>query len=186
MNKLVVAFCLMLAGVGCPAYAMDWRMDPATSRLEFIATYEKTAAPGVFKEFDTRMHFDPDRLGESQLEVTIAATSADMRSADINKAIREPEWFDVAHFPQVEFHATDVRRLGVNRYVAAGMLRLKGIQQPVEVPFAWTDAADGATMEGELTIKRALFGIGVGEWASTSVIGADVTVKFRVRLRKNG
>jgi len=58
------------------------------------------------------------------------------------------------------------------------------VQQVVEVPFTWTPAVDGASMEGEFTVKRGLFGIGTGEWAATDVIGPDVTVKFRVRLRK--
>ncbi|MGH8802032.1 MAG: YceI family protein, partial [Casimicrobiaceae bacterium] len=80
---------------------------------------------------------------------------------------------------------SSVRSLGLNRYVATGMLRLKGVEQPVEVPFAWTDAGDGATMEGRFTIKRAPYGIGVGEWASTKVIGPDVTVKFSITLREH-
>lgn len=71
----------------------------------------------------------------------------------------------VARFSQAEFHAASVRSLGLNRYVATGMLRLKGIEQSVEVPFAWTDADDGATMEGQFTIKRAPYGTGVREWA---------------------
>jgi len=41
-------------------------------------------------------------------------------------------------------------------------------------------------MEGELTVKRGAFGIGTGEWAATNVIGADVRVKFKVKLHKAG
>ena len=36
------------------------------------------------------------------------------------------------------------------------------MQQPVEVPFGWTQAAGAARMEGELVVKRAAFGIGTG------------------------
>jgi hypothetical protein len=35
-----------------------------------------------------------------------------------------------------------------------------------------------------LTVKRASFRIGLGEWASTEVVGPDVTVKFSLRLRR--
>ena len=70
--------------------------------------------------------------------------------------------------------------------MARGTLLLKGVKQPVEVPFSWTASADGAVMEGELTVKRGAFGIGTGEWAETNVIGADVKVKFKVKLRKAG
>jgi hypothetical protein len=61
---------------------------------------------------------------------------------------------------------------------------VKGVEQQVDVPFVWTDAVESATMAGELTVKRAAFHIGLGEWGSTDVIRPDVTVKFSVRLHK--
>ena len=162
------------------AHAADWRMDPAGSKLEYIATFQKARASGIFREFDARVRFDENRLADSRIDVTVAVASADMIDADVNKSIREPDWFDIARFPQAGFHASDVRRVGENRYVAHGALTVKG----VEVPFVWTDAVESATMAGELTVKRAAFHIGLGEWASTDVIGPDVTVKFSVRLHK--
>jgi len=158
-------------------------MDPAGSKLEFIATFEKTAAPGEFKEFDARLRFDPDKPAGSSLDVMIKVTSADMNIPDVNKEIRGKDWFDYAGFPQAEFRSTDLRRDG-KRYVARGTLTLKGVKQSVEVPFTWTAAGDGAVMEGEFTLKRGAFGIGTGEWAATNVIGADVKVKFKVKLRR--
>ena len=169
-----------------PARAADWKMDTAASRLEFAATFENTVAPGVFRQFDTRMHFDADQPTQGRLDVTIAIKSADMDSADVNKAIGGAEWFDFARFPQAEFHATDIHPTQAGRYLARGMLSLKGVQRPVDVPFTWTVTGDTAHMEGEFIVKRAVFGIGSGEWAATNVVGADVKVKFSVRLRKSG
>ena len=189
----VACLALLLAATATPASAADWRMDAAGSRIEFTALFEKTAAPGVFREFDTRLRFDPEKPADSRLEVSIKVASADMMSTDINNAIRAAEWFDFARFPQAEFRATDIRRTEANRYVARGTLALKGVQQPVEVPFVWTAVpapagAKGmfASMEGELSLRRGVFGIGSGEWAATNVIGAEVRVKFRVRLRSDG
>jgi polyisoprenoid-binding protein YceI len=181
-----IAFVLLLAAAIQPVHAADWKMDPPASRLEFVASFEKTAAPGVFKDFDARIRFDAGKPEGGQIDVTIRTASADMSSADINKAIGGPEWFDFSRYPQAVFHAADIRRVGGNRFVARGTLTLKGVQQPAEVPFVWTDAADAATMEGELTLQRAIFGIGTGEWTATNVIGADVKVRFRLRLRKAG
>jgi polyisoprenoid-binding protein YceI len=170
-----------------PARAADWKMAPAGSRLEFAAQFENTPAPGVFKDFDVRLGLDGDSPAGGRLDVTIRIASADMASADINKAIAGAEWFDFARHQQADFHATDIRRSPTNpqagRYLARGTLALKDAQQPVEVPFTWSPATDGATMEGEFTVKRASFGIGTGEWAAPDVIGPDVIVKFRVRLR---
>lgn len=188
MKKLVCFAALLACAALQHARAAEWKMDPAGSRLEFIATFEKTPAPGVFKEFDVRLSFDPEKPAGSRLDVAIRVASADMVSAEINKAIAGIDWFDFARHQQAEFHATDIRRLPANppssRYAARGTLTLKGVPQPVEVPFTWNAAAEGATMDGEFTVKRGPFGIGTGEWAATDVIGSDVTVKFRVRLHK--
>lgn len=182
---LLLAFALFASAV-CPVEAADWKMDTGPNRLEFVATYERTAAPGVFKEFDTRLHFDADKPAEGRLDVTIVVSSADMNSADVNKVISAVEWFDFAKFPRAEFHATEIRRTAAGRYLARGQLSLKGVQQAVEVPFTWAETGDAAKMDGEFVVRRGPFGIGTGEWASTSVIGADVTIKFSVRLRKVG
>jgi polyisoprenoid-binding protein YceI len=179
MRVILALACL----VAFPAAAADWKMDPSGSRLEFVATFEKNPAPGVFKEFDARLSFEPEKPAGGRLDVTIKVTSADMNIPDVNKEIRNKDWFDYAGFPQAEFHSTDLRADG-KRYVARGVLALKGVKQALEVPFTWTPSGDGATLEGELTLKRGDFGIGLGEWKATDTIGADVKVKFRVKLKK--
>ncbi|MDM0112725.1 YceI family protein [Variovorax sp. J22R133] len=185
MMKKFSCLLLALAAALQSAHAADWKMDAAASRLDFAATFEKAPAPGVFKEFNVQLGFDPDKPAGGRLDVTIRTASADMSSADINKAIAGPEWFDFAKHPQAEFHATDIRA-AASGYVARGTLALKGVQQAVEVPFTWKADGDGATMDGQFVVKRTAFGIGTGEWLATDVIGPDVTVKFRVRLRKVG
>ncbi|MDM0074058.1 YceI family protein [Variovorax sp. J2P1-59] len=186
MKRLACLFALVACVAQQPACAAEWRMDPANSRLEFAASFEKTPAPGVFKEFDTQLNFDPEKPAGGRLDVTIRVASADMTSADINKAIAGAEWFDFARHQQAEFHSTDIRQINAQagNYLARGVLTLKGVQQTVEVPFKWSEAPDGATMQGEFIVKRTPFGIGTGEWTATDVIGPEVAVKFRVRLRK--
>jgi polyisoprenoid-binding protein YceI len=176
----------MLLGIALPAAADEWRMDAAGSRLDFAATFENTPAPGVFKQFDTRLAFDGGTPAGGKLDVTIRVSSADMANADVNKAIAGPEWFDFARHPQASFQSTEIRPVDGNRYLARGTLTLKGAQRPVDVPFTWTASGNAATMDGEFTVPRAAFGIGTGEWAATNVIGPDVKVRFRVRLRKAG
>jgi polyisoprenoid-binding protein YceI len=186
MIRLVLLAATLLFAAAPPAQAADWTMDAGSSRLEFAATYEGNSAPGVFREFDTRMRFDVDKPAGGQLDVTIVVKSADMKSADIDKAISGAEWFDFDRFPQAEFHATDIRRTDDRRYLARGTLSLKGVTKPVAVPFTWTETGDTAQMDGEFSVERGDFGIGTGEWAATNVIGPHVKVKFSVRLHKGG
>ena len=184
--KVLFGVILMFSATLAWAQLQDWRMDAPGSRLEFIVTFEKNEAPGIFREFDTRLRFDPDKPAGSRLEVNVKVSSADMNNTAINDAIRTADWFDFARFPQAEFRSSDIQRVAANRYMARGVLSLKGVQQPVELPFTWQGSGDAPVMEGETILKRGLFGIGLGEWKASDVIGADVRVKFRVRLRKGG
>ena len=168
------------------ARADDWDMAPAASHLEFVATYERTPVPGAFPAFDARIRFDPARLDDSRIDVVVDVARADMHSADINKAIMERDWFDVARFPRATFHATSVRGAGPGRFVASGTLELKGVTAPIDVPFTWMPDGAGAVMAGDVAIERARFGIGQGEWAASNVIGPRVSVKFSVALRHKG
>ncbi|HUL66010.1 MAG TPA: YceI family protein [Burkholderiaceae bacterium] len=177
---------MLLAATPSGAFAADWKSDAAGSKLEFFATFEGAPVPGVFKDFDARLRLDPENAAAGSLEVTVKVASADMNISDVNKEIANKGWFDYAGFPQAEFRSTDMRRVGGDRYAARGTLSLKGSKQAVEVPFTFAGSASGATMEGELTLKRSAFGIGMGEWAATDTIGADVKVKFKVKLVKAG
>jgi polyisoprenoid-binding protein YceI len=180
---LLIASSLLLGATGI-AHAAEWRMDAAGSTLEYIAAFQKARVSGTFKEFDTRVRFDANRLADSLVDVTVVMASADMIDADANKAIQGPDWFDSARFTRAVFHASDIRRVEENRYVARGTLTVKGVEQPIEIPFTWKEAGDAAALAGELTVKRADFHIGLGEWAPPDVVGPDVTVKFSVSLRK--
>lgn len=186
MSKIAAALALFVGGLSINAQAADWSMDPAGSELRFTAIFENSPAPGLFRKFDVSVKSFPAGLPGSRIDVVIAVPSADMSSHEINAAIRGPDWFDAGRFPVAEFHATDVRSAGKNRYLAVGTLKVKDVTRSVEVPFRWESNGDAATMDGELTINRAVFGIGLGEWRSTQVIGADVNVHFSVHLRREG
>lgn len=179
LGALVLSLSSGVAG------AADWVMEKG-SRLEFAASYEGEPVPGIFREFDTRLQFDPDEPARGRLQVTVALASAETESTDVNEAIRAAEWFDVARFPRAEFTSSEIRATGPKRYLARGTLRLKDVRREVAVPFTWEGTGDSATMEGELALKRTAFGIGMGEWASGNPIGLDVKVKFKVKLHRAG
>ena len=57
-----------------------------------------------------------------------------------------------------------------------GKLTIKGATQDVVVPITLT----GGVAAGSVAIKRLDFKIGDGEWADTSIVANDVTVKFKL------
>jgi cytochrome b561 len=184
LNALACLTALLLAVAPQTVDAAMWAVDPAGSRVEFLTTFERAPAPGVFRDFDVRLSFDPQRPADAGVDVRIAVASADMNSASLNKAIRAPEWFHVERFPHAKFTAIEVRRLPAGGFLMRGMLSLKGIERAVDFPFTWTPAGDAAIMQGELMLNRAEFDIGSGEWIAASVVGQEVRVRFTIRLRR--
>lgn len=183
VNRSISLWSVLLLMYSAGGVAADWRMEPAASRLEFTATYQGEPAPGQFRQFDTELRFDPARSTKNELVVTVKLTSFDMGSAELNDAVRGPEWFDLAKFTQAEFRSTDIKPAGADRYIAHGTLDLKGTKRPVELPFRWKADGKNATLTGELTLDRTAFGIGTGEWATGDPIAVAVKVSFNVRLR---
>jgi polyisoprenoid-binding protein YceI len=162
-------------------YAADWRFDANTSQLKFIPSFEGADAPGRFERFEVIMDFDPANPTTGSLKVVVDVTSADMDSHDINLAIAEPEWFGFSAFPEAIFTSTGIR--GDNgQYAASGILKLKGLEQAVKVPFHWQSDGTTARMEGSLDLDRMLFGIGTGEWSDDGPIAHRVRVSFKVTL----
>jgi polyisoprenoid-binding protein YceI len=176
---VVPAFCW-----GIPAHAADWAMDKKVSKLQFVVQYEGTPIVGEFRQFETGLRFDPRHPEQGHLHVTVSVASADMKSADINSAIRATEWFDAAQFPRGKFDSGRITRDRPNAYIARGTLSLKGVGHAITVPFTWQEKDGFATMTGHLDLKRTAFKIGTGEWADDSTIGLEVEVRFDVRLKR--
>lgn len=184
LGFILIALSIVTVVAGS-VQAADWRLDKAGSTLEFVSSYENVQVLGTFKEFDVRLtQFDPQNPAGAQLEVTVKIASADMNSQDINDAIKEAEWFDVAHFPQATFVAKNITRTGRGDFVANGKLKIKSVERSLTLPFSWDDNGDGAAMQGKLTLNRGTYHIGTGDWSSGDLIGLEVNVKFKVNLQR--
>lgn len=186
MRPAAILLALAVFGTAQCVNAAQWTMDPRSSELGFSVAFEGAPARGIFRSFDLAMEFTAARPAASRIDVTIAVASADMRSTPMNDAIRGPDWFDATHFPVAEFRSLDVRPIGPDRYLAIGTLQVKGVTRLVELPFEWKSDGAAAVVDGNLTLQRAAFGIGGGDWVSSNVIGPEVKVHFSVSLRKAG
>jgi polyisoprenoid-binding protein YceI len=119
----------------------------------------------------------------ASVKLEIDLLSIDTGSSEADTEVKRPLWFDVAKHPKAGFVSSTVRKLGDNRYEAAGKLTIKGKTSDAVVPFT-TAAAPGGGLaaQGKLTIKRLDFGVGTGLWADTSEISNEVEVRFNIVL----
>ena len=158
------------------------QLVPAQSELQFTARQMGVPLDGHFKKFSAQVAFDPGKLASSKIALTVDTGSATLGSRETDAELPKPVWFHVAKFPQAQFESTAIKALGGGKFEVAGQLTIKGNAQNVVVPVTLTQSGPTTTATGTLPIKRLAFKIGENEWADTSMVADDVTVKFKLVL----
>ena len=169
---------LLLAGNA--ASAADWTALPGSS-LGFSASFQGERFEGRFVKFNPQIRFDPARLGASRFDVGIDLGSADTRNQERDDMLRSAEFFSARQQPQARFVAGKFRALGGNRFVADGVLTLKGISKPVSLRFTWAAGAK-PVLTGEASLRRLDFAVGTGDWTDTELLPNEVKVSTRLLL----
>ena len=113
------AVAAMLVAMLAPAHAADYVQAPGSS-LAFATRYDGEMFTGQFGGFDTRLSFDPGRLDDARLEVTIELAGTRTGNSDRDSTLAGADFFDVAKFAKARYVADRFRALGGDRYAADG------------------------------------------------------------------
>lgn len=147
-------------------------------QLGFTASWNSTAVNGHFSQWDADIRFSPDDLPGSRITVSVGTGSADTADAQRDEMLRGENFFNAASMGKAVFTSRTITKTGPDRYRAAGTLTLHGKTRPVTLSFTLNIDGDRARATGGTQLDRTAFGVGSGEWAATTEIGADVAVKF--------
>ena len=181
LTGLTAAWTLLIAGP-----AMAQQVVPAQSEIGFVSKQMGVPVEGKFKQWTAKIAFDPKKAEAGSVAFTIQTGSASFGAAEIDGEVPKAEWFNAAKFPQASFASSAIKALGGGRFEVRGKLAIKGATQDVVVPVFVTQntgqAGAASTAVGSFVIKRLEFKIGEGEWADTSMVANDVTVKFKLAL----
>ncbi|NTG04951.1 YceI family protein [Agrobacterium rhizogenes] len=162
-----------------------WSVVLEKSRLGFQATQAGGTITGAFKRFEAAITFDPADLTSSHVHVTIDIASITTDAPDRDAELPKPEWFDIARFPQATFISTRFKALGGDNYLTEGILTIRDVRIPISLPFTLKIDDGVATVRASLELDRATFGVGQGDWASSDVIGHNVTVIVELKARSS-
>jgi polyisoprenoid-binding protein YceI len=168
------------AAIAGPAAAQQ--VLPAQSEISFVSKQMGVPVEGHFRQWTAQIAFDPRKAEAGRVGFSIQTGSASFGAAETDAEVPKAAWFNVARFPQASFASTQIKPLGAGRFEVRGKLTLKGVMQDVVVPVTVSQAGATSTASGSFTLKRLDFKIGDGEWADTSMVANDVTVKFKLAL----
>jgi polyisoprenoid-binding protein YceI len=178
---LLAAFALLLAP---NAHATDWLINSQKSTIAFEGSLAGEKFVGQFKRFDAQIHFDPAKLDEAAIVITIDMASARIGDAQKDAALPKREWFDVKSHATARWASRGVRLIEKDRYAAAGVLAMKGATKPVPVSFALKIKNGKARAVGSALIDRSEFGVGSGSFATDEWVAFPVKVMFDIEAQK--
>jgi polyisoprenoid-binding protein YceI len=172
MTKLFAS--LLLAAALLPAQAAT--LQPDKSELGF--TFKQMGVPvdGKFKKFDAQLDFDPKKPEAGKIAFTVDLGSVSLGDPSFDRELADATWFDTKRNGKATFVSTGIKTTGPGKYDVAGKLTIKGASRDIVVPIT----LNGGVAAGSVPIKRLDFKVGDGEWADTSVVANDVTVKFKL------
>jgi polyisoprenoid-binding protein YceI len=158
------------------AHGAAYAVDPASSRLSFTGAFDGRPFTGVFRNWTAQIEFDPAHLEASTVKVVVQTGSAGTGTAEYDKTLAEPAWFNVRQFPTAVFVAKAFSNTGPNRYVARGELTIRNVTRPASLPFTLQPAGPRMRMKGELTLDRTQFGIGSGDFTGDQPLAKAVRI----------
>lgn len=165
---------LLLAAALLPAQAAT--LQPDKSDLSF--TFKQMGVPvdGKFRKFEAQLDFDTKKPEAGKIAFTVDLGSVSLGDPSYDKELAAATWFDTKRNGRASFVSSGIKPTGAGKYDVAGKLTIKGATHDVVVPITLA----GGIATGSVAIKRLDFKIGDGEWADTSMVANDVTVKFKL------
>lgn len=160
-----------------------WTVLPEDRLLEFEVVQNNAPVTGAFTDFDSDIHFDANNLEESHITIRINTQAIETTYSEVANYVREPLWLDSSGHPEATFMSKSITRDG-DVYAATGDLTLKGITKPATLSFTLEETSEGTRATGQTVIKRTDYDVGSGEWADTSLVKDEVTIRFNFLAAK--
>ena len=185
MVGLSTLFSFMPATTTAPA----WEIDVVHSAVAFKINHFFTPVNGNFEKFDGVVEFDPEDLASSKVDVTIDVTSVNTDNERRDEHLMSGDFFNAEQWNKISFVSDKITK-SENGFVAHGKLTIRDVTKEVALPFEVLGVQDHPWREGYLvagiraqtTLNRTDYGVGVGDWAATAVVGDEVEVDITLEV----
>ncbi|MFJ1746312.1 YceI family protein [Streptomyces sp. NPDC088116] len=125
----------------------DWEIEPAHSRIGFIARHIGLArVHGRFDNFAGAIRIG-ETMEQSAMHVVIGAASIDTSVQMRDDHLRSPDFLDVDKYPTLEFYSDRFTHRGGSNWSITGALTLHGVTRTVTLDSQYLGIGNG--MEGE-------------------------------------
>ncbi len=180
-----LALPLMSLAVAAHATPGCWVPAPEQSAITFSVDQAGAPLEGTFKTYTASVCLDAKDASKGSMQVDVQTASANTQVPELDDALKDSDFFDVAHWPKATFVSESMKQIGPGQYAVTGKLTVRDVTREVTVPFSWQPAADGksAKLTAKLSIQRLDYKVGTGQWADPKWVGNQVDLGFSVAFK---
>ena len=158
----------------------NWTVINDESHVTFTTTQQGSEFTGRFNDFIAAINFDATNIDAASVTAQIDLSSVDAGDKDRNGALPGKEWFYIKKFPEAVFQSSEFSKTDDNSYAAKGTLSIKGVSQPLTLPFTLDTENNVANMQGTVTLDRTLWELGSGAWSTDEWVSTSVVVDVKI------
>lgn len=171
-------------------YSTTWQIDRAHSAVNFTISHFFTPVDGSFDDYQATVIFDPNNLEESSIDVTIPVESVNTKNERRDEHLKSEDFFNASEWSNIRFVSSKIESVGNNQFVAQGELTIRDVTHSFELPFELLGVMDHPMRENtkvagivaNAELMRTDYGVGVGDWAATAVVGDKVNIRINLEL----
>ena len=173
-----------LAAGAATAAPACWAPVPKQSIISFSVDQGGAPLEGKFNSYTATLCLDATGKGSS-MRVDVDTASADTEVPELDDALKDEDFFDVAHWPKASFVSESLKQTGSGQYAVTGKLTIRDVTREVTVPFTWALAPDGksAKLTAHFGIQRLDYKVGTGQWSDPKWVGNQVALDFAVLFK---
>lgn len=168
----------------------EWTIDKAHSNVNFTITHFFTPVDGSFEDYTSDIYFDPADLENSTIDVTIPVASINTENDRRDNHLKSEDFFNASEWPNITFESNSIEQTGENQFVAHGELTIRDVTREFDLPFELKGVMDHPMKENtkvagitaSASLNRTDYGVGVGDWAATAVVGDEVNIQLNLEL----
>lgn len=168
----------------------EWSIDRAHSNINFTITHFFTPVDGSFEDYSAEIIFDPADLENSSIDVTIPVSGINTENQRRDNHLKSEDFFNAEEWPHIHFVSNSIEQTGENKFVAHGELTIRDETRELDLPFELLGVMDHPMQDGKKVagitagtqLNRTDFGVGVGDWAATAVVGDEVDIQLNLEL----
>lgn len=174
MVRILFVFCMLV-----PYFLVAQVLHPidAPGAVSFVINNFGSGVDGSFKGLKGEIRFDPTKLSESSMNVSVDAATIETGITMRNRHLRGEKYFFVEKFPVISILGTQVKSAGnPDTYIMTARVTIKGVSKTFPLTFTSKPQKNGFFFEGNFTLNRRDFGVGSGSIS----LADEVNVRLKV------